>query len=142
MEQKKKTPKGKGCLKAILIALGVLMIFGTILKIVDPDTNEQKTTRENYADLTPTVQVFADKILVRQLKYPDGWEYEYDKLIRDDSTKYTFQAIVLAQNGFGVRSRISYLLQMEFVGSRDQSYNYQETAKASNWNIIRNDLED
>lgn len=130
----------KGCLKVVLIGLGVIMLLGVILEAIDPTGKPDKEL--TYADLSSTVEAFANKTLVPQLKYPDGWEYEYSKSIRDDSTKYTFQAIILAKNGFGVRSRLSYLFQMEYVGTKEDSHNFKETAKRSNWKILRSDLGD
>ncbi len=134
-----KKSKKKGCLISFLVVLIVIVVFGIVLDKSTPKSDKNNTPKE-YADLSSGVQVFAEKILVKQLKYPDGWEYDYNKLIRDDSTRYTFQAIVLANNAFGVRSRISYLLQMEFIGSKEQSRELKEYSKASNWKILRNEV--
>ncbi|MBD8348551.1 hypothetical protein [Dysgonomonas sp. HGC4] len=125
----------KGGLIAIIAVFVVLMVLGSILRITDED---KKVT--DYADLSSAAQVFAEKILVKQLKHPDGWEYEYNKVIREDSAKYSFQAVILAQNSFGVRSRLSYLLQLQYVGTKDHSRSLKEYSKASNWKILRNDL--
>lgn len=107
-----KKGKKKGCLVAFLVVFGIVIMFGIALRNNKPE-GQTNDILKDYADLSSGVQIFAEKILVKQLKYPDGWGYDYNKVIRDDSTKYTFQAIVLANNAFGVRSRLSYLLQME-----------------------------
>ncbi|MDR2805407.1 MAG: hypothetical protein LBB85_07175 [Dysgonamonadaceae bacterium] len=131
MENKLTKPASKGCAITSVVIIALLMI-GLIYVISIPQTHNQ------YDDLSICVQVFADDMIQAQLKYPDGWSYESKKVTRKDSTLYNFQAIVLAKNGFGIRSRLCYSLQIRFDGSIDDSY--KNAADRRYWTIVKNEL--
>jgi len=124
--------------KIILIVVATLAIVGFIKEAL---SGEESTKPKYYSDLSAVVQTYADKMLVSQLKYPDGWKYEYKKTIREDSVTYIFQSVVLAKNGFGVRSRLTYFVKMQYVGSKEDSNGSVEVYSASDkWKILRNEL--
>jgi hypothetical protein len=140
MEKKKNkkweemTPKEKrkGCIISIVVLVFVVC-FVWFINIMQGDQNKRE-----YEDLSINVQILANDFLKPQLKYPDEWKYNYKKVIREDSTLYTFQSVILAKNDFGVSSRLYWLLQMRFIGSKEDSH--KNSTDLNNWTVIRNEL--
>jgi len=126
--------------KALYIILGIVIALGIIGNMLpESSTTDSKTeSYQSYADLSSTVKVKSDKFVEQNLKYPDGWEYESDKVSRQDDTTYTFQAVVLAKNGFGVRSRVSYFVRLVYHGTKDQSHDLTESW--NDWEVIKSDV--
>lgn len=122
--------------KQSMLSLGAIVLIGVFLFKVC--TAEK--TYDSYKDLSIDVTVIADMALVNQLKYPDGWAYEKKKVTRLDSITYHLDAIVLAKNGFGVRSRLGYQFEAKWVGTMNESHDFDNIANTTNWQITQNDL--
>lgn len=137
IEQKKwseSTPqeKRKGCAASFIFAAVIIGFFWFVSVMEDDQQNSY------YNDITTSAQVYADDLLVQQLKYPDGWEYERKQIDRLDSVTYKLTAVVLAKNGFGVRGRMIYNIKLEFIGSKKDSYSSPQNP--GNWHILSNEL--
>lgn len=121
------------------ISITVLITIVLVAGLLNDETSTAKTkSNQSYADLSATVQVKSDDYVKATLKYPDGWEYERHNVTRNNDTIYTFQAIVLAKNGFGVRSRIFYNVQLTFHGTKDQSHDITESF--NHWEVLKSDV--
>jgi hypothetical protein len=131
MEKKEQKQMPKGCAIASFIFC-CICIIGIVVAIMIPvDHNE-------YDDLSICVQVLAGDMIESKLRYPDGWSYEIKQVDRKDSTLYDFHAVVLAKNGFGVRSKLNYSLRMRFIGNMNDSYKNATDRKY--WLIIKDEL--
>lgn len=124
--------KRKGC-TVIFVFIAVIVGFIWFISVMEDDQQNSY-----YDDLTTSAQVYADDLLVQQLKHPDGWEYERKQIDRLDSVTYKLTAVVLAKNGFGVRGRMLYNIKLEFIGSKNDSYSSPQNP--GNWHILSNEL--
>jgi len=136
MEQKKwsemsTTEKKKSTVYNILV---LLIAIPLIIFVISKCSDDYCT----YNSIESSAQRYVNNILKDRLKYPDGWEYEKKSLSRVDSVTYKFTAIVLAKNGFGVRSKMIYNVKVEFLGTKKDSYKDSDNPK--NWNVISCEL--
>ena len=115
-----------------------LITFAIAIPIILFGLSKCEDSKKDYDDLTTSAQVYADDLLVQQLKHPDGWEYERKQIDRLDSVTYKLTAVVLAKNGFGVRGRMIYNIKLEFIGSKKDSYSSPQNP--GNWHILSNEL--
>ena len=91
-----------------------------------------------HNDLTAEFQVFSKDVVELQLKDPDCWKFDTKKITRNDSTLYTLQAVVLAKNAFGVKTRVYCTVKMRFAGTKAQSH--REAYNRNLWKIVLNDM--
>jgi hypothetical protein len=119
-----------------LSVLAVVLAFIIWIFSLGGDSNY-----DDYKDLSRQIPSMASVLIEKQLKYPDGWEYEAKKVTRLDNTTYRLDAVILAKNGFGVRSRINYQFKARWKGSKETSHQgFIEVTKPSNWDILKSDL--
>ncbi len=120
------------------IVIGVIVVMSIIGQFAPQ--KPKPVERIEYGNLTATAQTCADGLLKQQLKFPDGWSYEYKDMQRTDSVTYSLKAIVLAKNGFGVRSRINYTCVLKYTGSKEVSNDIIDAMDSRYWTVISNTL--
>lgn len=130
------TPKEKR--KGSIVLLVFVSFIVGIIWVFNYASNEQHS--REYNDLSSVAQFYADKVLPQNLKHPDGWEYERQAMNKQDSVTYHFTAVVLAKNGFGVRSRLMYNFVIQYIGTKEDSYATDKNNLPSNWKIVSNEL--
>lgn len=125
------------------IIVGCIFLALSVIGSFAPEVEPEASVPKEYSDLSSFVQVAADLYLEPQLKYPDGWEYEKKSVKRMDSVTYIMNGVVLAKNGFGVRSRLLYNFELMYVGTKESSNaGYDEYSKSENWKLINSTLVD
>jgi hypothetical protein len=124
----------KGCI-AVSIFLVVVIGFIVTMTVLFDDGPKY----DSYDDLKATFQVLSGDLIKLQLKYPDeGWKYDTKVITRNDSTLYTLQAVVIAKNAFGVKTRVYCTIKMRFTGTKEQSY--KDDMNRNLWHIVSNDM--